>query len=95
MVCSYRFPKGDGQPIPAVDRDDCHRQLDQLLFAELCADSLELFVRRMSLRDERNDFRPAQRCAFAFSIERSFAPRIEGIETLFTFAERTRVLEEL
>ncbi len=84
--------KGDRQPVPAVDRDDRHRQLDQLFFTELCTRCLELLVRRMSLGDQRDGFRPPWSGAFAVGVERRLAPSVEGIEPLFAFAERPRVL---
>jgi len=92
VVGSYRLAKGNGQPVPAVDCDDGHRQLDQLFFTELCTDCSELFVRRMRLRDERDGFCPPQRRTLAVSIEGSFAPSVEGVEALLALAERPCIL---
>jgi hypothetical protein len=90
LICPGRLAKGDGEPVPAVDRNDSHRQLDQLFFTELGADSLEFFVRRVTLRDERDGFRPSQGRAFAVGVERRFAPGVEGVEPLFALAECPR-----
>jgi hypothetical protein len=92
LIRSRRFPKADGEPVPAVDLDDGHSQLDQFFFTELRAGCLELLVRRMALGDQRDGFRSPQSGALALSIERRFAPRAQGVELLFAFAERARVL---
>ena len=88
LIGSRHFAEGDGQPVPAVDRDDGHRQIDQLNLGELCARLGVDFVRRVGRPNEREAFRPRQRRAFMVGVERRFALGAERVQPLFAFAAR-------
>src|SRR3712207_3923597 len=92
LIRTDRFPECDGEPVPAVDCDDGHGQLDQLLLGELRPRRRELFVRRVTLGDERDGLGPLERRPLASRVERRFPPGVQGVEALLALAEGARVL---
>src|SRR5579875_105176 len=84
--------EGDAQPVPAVDRDDRHRQVDQLLFREVPACFLVDFVRDLARRYQRDRFGPAEGRPLAVAVEGRLAPGVQLDQPLYCLARRPGVL---
>jgi hypothetical protein len=65
LIRSGHCAKTDGQPIPAVDRDDGHSQIDQFLFAEFPQRRSIDVIRYMIGAHQGYGFRPGQGGALA------------------------------
>jgi hypothetical protein len=61
------------QPVPSVDRDDRHREIDQLAFRETFASTQVQIVGHSSMADLRDGVRPLKRRSFAGGVERRVA----------------------
>src|SRR5437870_3806148 len=92
LVCPRLGAEGDRQAVPAVDRHGDHRQLDQLLLAELALRALVYVVGNVAVRDLRQRFRPLERRPLAVRVVGGLAPGIQAIQPLLGLTFRPGVL---
>ena len=69
LIDSRHSPKRDIKPVPAVNGDDCERQVHQFFLGELAAGLLVIFVGDMVLSDIGDGFRPCEGRLLAVGIK--------------------------
>jgi len=78
--------KGDIDAVDSVNRDDCQRQVCQLLLVELFSRLLVDVIRDMAVRNQRECRGPGECGTLAVRVDRRFTLSIEQVEALFTLA---------
>src|ERR1043165_5867865 len=74
LVLSGHRTKPDSEPVPAVDRDDRERQVNQFLFRKMLPHLVVNVARSVPLVDECDSLGPGKRGPFAIREERGFSP---------------------
>src|ERR1051326_9292319 len=91
LVGAGDFPKGDCEPVPTVDRDDCQREVHELFFREMLTCAFESLIGNMCLSHARHALSPRQRSPFALRKERRLTPGIKRVKPLLRFAASASV----
>lgn len=86
LIGSGHGAETDRQAVPAIDRDDGHGQIGQLLRAELAARGFIGLVGDMIMAQQSDGFGPGEGRAFARGKERRLFPDRDRVETLLGFA---------
>lgn len=86
FIGSGDITEGDGKAVPGINHDDVDRQLDEFLICELLACLRVNIIGHVPLGDQGHRLGESQRSAFAVRVKRCFAPGIEGVQALFSFA---------
>src|ERR1700741_5244245 len=92
FVMTRLTARRDPNAIPAVDRDNAQRQVDDLLLAELAARDVVHSIGHVVFPSLCERFSPLNRCALAIGVVRTFAPGIESVQPLLGLAQRAQVL---
>src|SRR5262245_14849052 len=84
--------EGNANAVPGVDGGQRPREVGQFLFGEMSAYGVVNCIRDVTVLYVRDGLGPFQRGAFAVGVVGGFAPRVQAIEALLTFADGAGVL---
>src|SRR6187397_105155 len=88
LVAANRRPRGNDQPVPAVDDNARERQDGELVLVEMLRNALEELVGHVRFGDTRQRFCPLECRALAVAEEGRLAPGVQRVNALLRFAVR-------
>src|SRR5579862_8198664 len=88
LVGSGHRRERNREAVPAVDRNDCERQIDERLLVKVSPYVFVVLVLDRPVRDEGDQLGPSERGAFSLGEERRLAPRRKRVEALLRFSVR-------
>ncbi len=91
LIGTRHSAETDRNTVPPIDGDNGQGQWNQFFLIEVLLNFFVDRVWRLISADQREGFGPSQSGPLAICEERSFAPRVQRIQTLLGFAVCTRV----
>src|SRR6266700_2539610 len=82
----------NSKAVPAIDRHDSQRQINQLLLAKVLAYLFVDSIWHVPLADQCEFFGPEQGCALTLTVEWCLTPGVEFIEALLAFTHGASIL---